>query len=57
MPAGDFRYGKISSGPSGFGGYLCIKTDFDSMESLALAREGAARYKRRMGPEVVFEVE
>ena len=58
VPAGDFRFAKVSTTTTGPGDYVCIrKVDFDAMTTLAAARENADRYKRKMGPEVIFEVE
>ncbi|KAM3188429.1 hypothetical protein ACTXT7_000255 [Hymenolepis weldensis] len=49
---------KISASTGTLNGYVCIKrSDLDALETLASTGEIMARRQRRMGPEVLFEVE
>nr|ANS60509.1 neuropeptide precursor 31/32 [Hymenolepis microstoma] len=57
-PTNVFGTAKLGSSTKSINRYVCLKrSDLDALETLASTGKIMARRQRRMGPEVLFEVE
>ncbi|KAL5964529.1 hypothetical protein TSMEX_007768, partial [Taenia solium] len=58
LPTNILRPIKASTTLHRLGGFVCVrKADLDALQSMAFAEESMLGFRRKRGPEVIFEVE